>query len=142
MLFAWLRSGMAAASDEDLLTAAHDQNRIMLTCDRDYGSLVFVRDYGAGVIYLRIRPTTQNSVHAELSGGHAAGHDGLTADQSGFLRPATGMRALVCNAGASELGAFLFFGRRGLSASVPAPNTPQTISSGFSNGRSSLAGSS
>jgi predicted nuclease of predicted toxin-antitoxin system len=58
--------GMAAVSDEDLLITAHEQNRIMLTCDRDYGSLVFVKDYGAGVIYLRIRPSTQNSVHAEL----------------------------------------------------------------------------
>jgi predicted nuclease of predicted toxin-antitoxin system len=58
--------GMAAASDANLLTAAHDQNRIMLTCDRDYGSLVFIKDFGAGVIYLRIRPSTHNSVHAEL----------------------------------------------------------------------------
>src|SRR6266851_10387062 len=59
--------GMATASDEALLTTAHEQSRIMVTCDRDYGSLVFVRDYGAAVIYLRIRPSTQNSVHVQLN---------------------------------------------------------------------------
>ena len=58
--------GLAQATDEDLLKTAHDQNRIFVTRDRDFGNLVFVKGLGAGVLYLRILPSTQNSVHGEL----------------------------------------------------------------------------
>ena len=58
--------GLARATDEDLLKTAHDQNRIFVTRDRDFGNLVFVKGLGAGVLYLRILPSTQNSVHDEL----------------------------------------------------------------------------
>lgn len=58
--------GLSQAEDEALLQTAHAQGRIFMTRDRDFGSLVFVRALGAGVIYLRILPSTQNSVHAEL----------------------------------------------------------------------------
>ena len=37
-----------------------------MTRDRDYGGVVFVRALGAGVLYLRMLPSTQNSVHKEL----------------------------------------------------------------------------
>ena len=58
--------GLAQADDEDLLKLAHEQGRIFVTRDRDFGSLVFVKGLGAGVLYLRILPSTQNAVHNEL----------------------------------------------------------------------------
>jgi Uncharacterized protein conserved in bacteria len=58
--------GLAEASDADLLRVAHDQRRIFVTRDRDFGALVFAHDFGAGVIYLRMLPSTQNAVHQEL----------------------------------------------------------------------------
>ncbi|MBC7782702.1 MAG: DUF5615 family PIN-like protein [Burkholderiales bacterium] len=59
--------GMAKAKDVELLRAAHDQHRILVTRDRDFGALVFVQASGPGVIYLRILPSTQQAVHAELA---------------------------------------------------------------------------
>ena len=35
--------GLSQASDEEILRAAQEQNRILVTRDRDYGNLVFVR---------------------------------------------------------------------------------------------------
>jgi predicted nuclease of predicted toxin-antitoxin system len=58
--------GLAQAADEDLLMTAHEQNRILVTMDRDYGNLVFVKALGAGIIYLRMLPSAQNTVHKEL----------------------------------------------------------------------------
>lgn len=59
--------GMAGAKDAELLRAAHDQGRIFVTRDRDFGALVFVQAWGPGVIYLRILPSTQQAVHTELA---------------------------------------------------------------------------
>jgi predicted nuclease of predicted toxin-antitoxin system len=58
--------GLRQAADADLLQAAQAQGRILVTRDRDFGGLVFVQGGGAGVIYLRMTPSTQNPVHAEL----------------------------------------------------------------------------
>lgn len=58
--------GFSQASDEEILRTAQQQDRILVTRDRDYGNLVFVQTIGSGVIYLRILPTTVNSVHNEL----------------------------------------------------------------------------
>jgi predicted nuclease of predicted toxin-antitoxin system len=58
--------GLSAAKDEEILIVAQELNRILITRDRDYGNLIFVRAFGSGVIYLRILPTTVNSVHSEL----------------------------------------------------------------------------
>jgi predicted nuclease of predicted toxin-antitoxin system len=58
--------GLAQADDSELLRVAHEQERIFVTRDRDYGGLVFVQGSGPGVIYLRVLPSTQNAVHAEL----------------------------------------------------------------------------
>ena len=58
--------GLAQAEDAELLRVAHEQDRIFLTRDRDFGALVFVQGSGPGVIYLRVLPSTQNAVHAEL----------------------------------------------------------------------------
>jgi predicted nuclease of predicted toxin-antitoxin system len=58
--------GMAQADAAALLQVAQEQNRIFVTRDRDFGTLVFVRGGGAGVVYLRMLPSTQNAVHTEL----------------------------------------------------------------------------
>jgi predicted nuclease of predicted toxin-antitoxin system len=57
---------LAQAADAELLRIAHEQSRLFITRDRDFGGLVFVQGGGAGVIYLRMLPSTQNTVHAEL----------------------------------------------------------------------------
>ena len=59
--------GLAQASDEEILTVAQAENRILVTRDRDYGNLVFVRAMGTGVIYLRVLPKTVNEVHNQLA---------------------------------------------------------------------------
>lgn len=58
--------GLAQTDDEDLLRAAQDQGRLFVTRDRDFGGLVFINALGSGVLYLRVLPSTQNSVHQEL----------------------------------------------------------------------------
>ena len=57
--------GLSQASDEALLRIAQEQNRVFVTRDRDFGNLVFVKALGAGVLYLRMLPSTQNAVHSE-----------------------------------------------------------------------------
>jgi len=59
--------GLAQADDAELLRVAHEQKRIFVTRDRDFGALVFVAGSGPGVTYLRALPSTQNAVHAELA---------------------------------------------------------------------------
>ena len=58
--------GLSQADDEDILRTAHNQKRILVTRDRDYGNLVFVRNLGTGVIYLRTMPMKIGMVHDEL----------------------------------------------------------------------------
>ena len=58
--------GMSRATDTNLLATAGAEGRVMVTRDRDYGGLVFAEALGAGVIYLRMLPTTIQAVHAEL----------------------------------------------------------------------------
>jgi predicted nuclease of predicted toxin-antitoxin system len=58
--------GLSQAEDAEMLRVAHEQGRIFVTRDRDFGALVFVQGSGPGVTYLRVLPSTQNSVHAEL----------------------------------------------------------------------------
>lgn len=59
--------GLARASDSHLLKTACEQDRVLITRDRDFGGLVFLQDSGAGVLYLRVLPSTQNAVHQELT---------------------------------------------------------------------------
>jgi predicted nuclease of predicted toxin-antitoxin system len=59
--------GLARAEDSELLRIAHEQGRIFVTRDRDFGALVFVLGHGPGVVCLRVLPSTQVSVHAELA---------------------------------------------------------------------------
>ncbi len=58
--------GLADRTDFDLLQAARDDKRILLTRDRDFGNIVFVQNDKTGIIYLRMLPSTQNAVHQEL----------------------------------------------------------------------------
>lgn len=58
--------GCSQATDEEILRTAQEQNRLLVTRDRDYGNLVFVKAIGTGVIYLRILPNTVNAVHNKL----------------------------------------------------------------------------
>ena len=58
--------GLGKASDEDILREAQSSGRLLVTRDRDFGNLVFVRGLTWGVVYLRILPSTQSSVHQEL----------------------------------------------------------------------------
>ena len=58
--------GLSKASDEYILRVAQEQDRILITRDRDYGNLVFVKSMGAGVIYLRVLPSNLDAVHKEL----------------------------------------------------------------------------
>ncbi len=58
--------GLSRASDEEILKISQEQNRILITRDRDYGNLVFVKLLGSGVIYLRILVNNVNAVHQEL----------------------------------------------------------------------------
>jgi predicted nuclease of predicted toxin-antitoxin system len=58
--------GLAQSADVHLLKTAREQGRLLVTRDRDFGGLVFVHGLGPGVIFLRITPSTQSAVHAEL----------------------------------------------------------------------------
>jgi len=59
-------SGQARAADAELLAAARQQKRILVTRDRDFGALVFLQRLRGGVVYLRLTPSTLQAVHAEL----------------------------------------------------------------------------
>jgi predicted nuclease of predicted toxin-antitoxin system len=58
--------GLSQAEDAEVLRVTRDEGRILVTRDRDFGALVFVQGGGPGVIYLRMLPSTQAAVHAEL----------------------------------------------------------------------------
>ncbi len=58
--------GLSQADDTRLLKTAQKQNRIFVTRDRDFGGLVFVSGLKAGVLYLRLLPSTQHAIHQEL----------------------------------------------------------------------------
>ena len=60
------RIGLAQADDEHLLGTAQDQSRPFVIRGRDLGGRVFVNALGSGVLYLRVLPSTQNSVRQEL----------------------------------------------------------------------------
>lgn len=59
-------TGLSRSGDLEILAAAGKQGRILVTRDRDFGSLVFLRRAGSGVLYLRLTPATTGAVHAEL----------------------------------------------------------------------------
>jgi predicted nuclease of predicted toxin-antitoxin system len=58
--------GLSQASDLKLLQTANEQLRVLITRDRDFGSLIFGSSIRGGAIYLRLTPSVLSSVHAEL----------------------------------------------------------------------------
>ncbi len=58
--------GRSRASDSELLSFAHQQERVFVTRDRDFGGLVFLGNQEGGVLYLRISPSTLQAGHDEL----------------------------------------------------------------------------
>ena len=58
--------GLSSASDAALLQAAIDDQRLLLTRDRDFGTLEFAGQIQYGVIYLRIAKAAIQAVHTEL----------------------------------------------------------------------------
>jgi predicted nuclease of predicted toxin-antitoxin system len=59
--------GMQQASDQDLLRKAREMDRLLITRDKDFGSLVFLEEkLLTGVILLRMVPVTVEEVHREL----------------------------------------------------------------------------
>ena len=60
-------AGLTRASDQALLEQASTEGRILVTRDRDFGTLVFTMRIGSGVIYLRATARTLDAVHDELA---------------------------------------------------------------------------
>ena len=58
---------MSDADDTDILLAAANDDRMLITRDRDFGNLVFVKELKGGVLYLRLTPSTVDSIHTELN---------------------------------------------------------------------------
>jgi predicted nuclease of predicted toxin-antitoxin system len=58
---------MSQSADQELLRAAQADRRVFIARDRDFGALVFVGGWSAGVLYLRVLPSTMQAVHMELS---------------------------------------------------------------------------
>jgi predicted nuclease of predicted toxin-antitoxin system len=75
--------GLSQSTDADLLQAAHAEGRVFVTRDRDFGGLVFMQALGAGVLYLRVLPSTLQAVHAEL--GRVLGLYGEAELQGAFV---------------------------------------------------------
>src|ERR1051325_4765909 len=57
---------LSRAQDEVLLRTAQTDRRIFVTRDKDFGNLVFVAKMGAGVIFVRVLPSTLDPMHREL----------------------------------------------------------------------------
>lgn len=59
--------GMQRASDEDLLKFAREDDRLLITRDKDFGALLFLKEeISAGVILLRGTPKTIGKLHHQL----------------------------------------------------------------------------
>ncbi|MBN2543597.1 DUF5615 family PIN-like protein [bacterium] len=58
--------GFEQASDLEILKESKNQNRILITRDRDFGELVFLKHLETGVFYLRVNPLSINAVHEQL----------------------------------------------------------------------------
>ena len=60
--------GLASADDRTLLDRAAEEGRILLTRDKDFGTLVFLEEHRTrGVIFLRITPSSLREAHATFA---------------------------------------------------------------------------
>jgi predicted nuclease of predicted toxin-antitoxin system len=58
---------MQRTPDEDLLKKTKEENRLLITRDKDFGTLVFLnKTLSTGVILLKIAPTIIEEVHQEV----------------------------------------------------------------------------
>jgi predicted nuclease of predicted toxin-antitoxin system len=60
-------ANLSRAEDITVMLHASEDNRILVTRDRDFGHLVVRRDLMAGVLYLRSTPVALDSIHTELA---------------------------------------------------------------------------
>ena len=58
--------GLSRTSDEELLEAARAHGRLLVTRERGFSRMVFLNRLRAGVLYLRMSPSTRASVRSEL----------------------------------------------------------------------------
>ncbi len=65
-------AGRERDTDEELLDAAQREGRILVTRDRDFGSLVFVGNKRCGVLYLRVSSPALAAGHEQLASVLAA----------------------------------------------------------------------
>ncbi len=59
--------GFEQADDEIILQKSKELKRILITRDKDFGTLIFLKkELQNGVIFLRILPSTMKEVHKEI----------------------------------------------------------------------------
>ena len=59
--------GMQKASDDDLLDRARELSFILLTRDKDFGTLTFLKEaISTGIVFLRCSPSNLGKVHQVL----------------------------------------------------------------------------
>jgi predicted nuclease of predicted toxin-antitoxin system len=65
----WIREAAPGISDTDVLSRAHEENRLLITFDKDFGELVFKRGAKAshGVVLFRIPQSSATAVAARVS---------------------------------------------------------------------------
>jgi len=85
--------GASGTTDEEVLRRAHEESRILLTFDRDYGALIYVRRLPcpSGLIYLRFIPAQPEEPAEHLIRLFGAIADGLVGsfvvlDRDGYRR--------------------------------------------------------
>jgi len=60
--------GIQRASDEVLLTKARELERLLVTRDKDFGTLTFLREeLSSGIILLRVEPESVEKTHRQLN---------------------------------------------------------------------------
>lgn len=91
---AWVREDSRGASDDKILLRAQEENRIVLTFDKDFGELAFRSKLQAqsGVILFRISPISpqyiaQVAVQAIASQTNWAGHFSVIEDNRIRMTP-------------------------------------------------------
>lgn len=84
---AWIREDSRGTSDENILLRAQEENRIVVTFDKDFGELAFRSKLPAqsGVILFRVTPKSsqyiaQAAVQALTSRDNWAGHFSIVED--------------------------------------------------------------
>jgi predicted nuclease of predicted toxin-antitoxin system len=59
--------GLQGSPDEDVLRIARIENRLLITRDKGFGTLIFLnKTWSTGVITLKITPVTIEEVHQEV----------------------------------------------------------------------------